>query len=130
MLRVDFDRCVEGPMSDYGPAVFVSRRDGADLSEQEQATVLQLVCSACRTLDLTDDDDEPVKPSVYCYDEEGYEAGALGILLYSSGLYGALPEEIQADEEQSWEETGARIAAEIEKQRPGRYAFVCYGVED
>ncbi|GAA2854747.1 hypothetical protein GCM10010517_12810 [Streptosporangium fragile] len=42
-------------MSEYGPALFVSRRDGAELTGDERAAVLRLVRSACRVLGLADD---------------------------------------------------------------------------
>jgi hypothetical protein len=115
-------------MSEYGPALFVSRADGAELPADEQAAVLHLVQSACRSLKLKDDDGNPVEPQIYDYNE--YENGALGVLLYSSHLYGEMPEEVQADYEQGWTTTGARLANNLEKHTPGTYKCVCYGVEN
>jgi hypothetical protein len=115
-------------MSAYGPALFVSRKDRAELSAEEQATVFELVRAACLRLGVTGDDDDPANPSVYGYDQE--EPRALGVLLYSSYAYGHMPDEIREDHEESWQRVGARVAAEIEKQTPGVYAFVSYGVEN
>jgi hypothetical protein len=115
-------------VSEYGPALFLSRIDAAGLSDDEQATVLRLVQTACHSLQLTDDEGRPVKPEIYDYDE--YEKDALGVLLYSSVVYGEMPEEVRADEEEGWEAHGARLAAEIEKHAPGVYRFVCHGVEN
>ncbi len=114
-------------MSDYGPALFVSRKDGAGLSESEQETIFQLVRSAVGALRLKDEEDEPADPSVYDYD--GYEKGALGILLYSGYSYGLMPDEIQQDQGRQWAREAARVGVAIEKQAPGVYAFVGYGVE-
>ncbi|MFD6455978.1 hypothetical protein ACFWF3_34875, partial [Nocardia sp. NPDC060220] len=46
-------------MSAYGPVLFVSRKDGADLSEQEQ--VLELVRAACLGSRMTDGEGFPVE---------------------------------------------------------------------
>ncbi|MEV0248384.1 hypothetical protein AB0H76_17435 [Nocardia sp. NPDC050712] len=115
-------------MSAYGPALFVSRKDGADLPEQEQSTVLALVRAACLGLKMTDGEGHPVKPSSYGYDEE--EERAMGILLYSSYVYVGMPKEVRANVEHSWEQEGARVAAKVEERCPGIYAFTTYGVED
>lgn len=95
-------------MSAYGPALFVSRKDGAGLSEQEQMQVLELVRAVCLGSRMTDGEGFPVEPSNYGYDEE--EARSLGILLYSSYAYAGMPEEVRADVEHSWEQEGARVA--------------------
>ncbi|UGT44125.1 hypothetical protein LTV02_12360 [Nocardia yamanashiensis] len=115
-------------MSAYGPALFVSRKDGADLSAVEQERVFELVREVCAGLKMTDGEGFPVEPSNYGYDEE--EARSLGILLYSSFAYAGMPEEVWADVERGWEREGARVAARVEECAPGVYAFVTYGVED
>lgn len=115
-------------MSAYGPALFVSRKDGADLSELEQKQVLELVRAACLGLRMTDGEGFPVEPSNYGYDEE--EARSLGVLLYSSYAHAGMPEEVRADVEHSWEQEGARVAAKVEDRFPGIYAFTYYGVEN
>jgi hypothetical protein len=114
-------------VSEYGPALFVSRVDGAQLTENEQATLLRSVTDACRSLELTDADGGRIKPEVYDYNE--YEPGALGILLYSSFLYSLMPEEVLEGEREGWQDEAALLASEVEKQAPGTYRFVCYGVE-
>jgi hypothetical protein len=114
-------------VSEYGPALFVSRKDRAALPEDERAAVLRHVRAACRRVRLTDGEGRRAEPELYDYD--GYEPGALGILLHSSFLYGEMPEELQADEEAGWEKDGARVAAAVEQHVPGVYQFVCYGVE-
>lgn len=115
-------------MSAYGPALFISRKDGADLSEDEQAMVFRLVQAACRSLSMTNDEGDPVEPSNRGYDKE--EKRALGILLYSSYAYAAMPAEIQADEAEGWKQDGAKVAEKVEEQAPGVYSFTAYGVED
>ncbi|MFE5550009.1 hypothetical protein ACFQ71_40500 [Streptomyces sp. NPDC056534] len=115
-------------MSAYGPVIFVSRKDGADLSEEEQATVFRLVQAACLSLKMTDDHGDPVRPSNYGYDEE--EKRALGILVYSSYAWADMPEEIQTDVAVGWTRYGARVARKVEKQAPGVYAFTSYRLED
>ncbi|EGX57277.1 hypothetical protein SZN_23576 [Streptomyces zinciresistens K42] len=114
-------------MSAYGPALFVSRKDGAELSQEERAVVFRLVQSACLSLMLTDDEGEPVRPSDHGYDQE--EEKALGVLLHSSYAYAHMPQEIQVEKAEEWEEEGKRVAAEVEKHAPGVYAFTAYGVE-
>ncbi|MFG2039923.1 hypothetical protein [Dactylosporangium sp. NPDC048998] len=106
----------------------MSRKDGAAVSEDERETILQLVRSAVGRLRLKNDRREPADPRVYDYD--GYEKGALGILLYSGYSYGLMPEEVQKDQDEAWANEGARVGAEIEQLIPGVYAFVGYGVED
>jgi hypothetical protein len=115
-------------MSAYGPALFVSRKDGAPLAELEQEEILRLARAAAVTLRLKDEERAPAEPRVYDYDE--CEAGAVGILLYSGYAYGQLPEEIQQDQDLAWERETAGIGAEIDRQAPSVYAFVGYGVED
>jgi hypothetical protein len=115
-------------MSAYGPALFVSRRDGAELPEPEQHSVLELVRAATAAVRLRDERGEPAAPRVYDYDE--YETGALGVLLYSGYAYGGLPEQIQRDRDASWAAETGRVAAEAERRFPGVYAYVGYGVED
>ncbi|MFJ3671505.1 hypothetical protein ACIPSE_34085 [Streptomyces sp. NPDC090106] len=116
-------------MSAYGPAVFVARKDGADLSDEEQASVMRLVRDACRGLNMTGADGDPVAPSDRGYDEE--EQRALGILLHSSyGYHADLPEEVRVDQEKAWEREGARVAGWVEREAPGTYVFTAYGVED
>ncbi|WP_238011827.1 hypothetical protein KZZ52_13390 [Dactylosporangium sp. AC04546] len=115
-------------MSAYGPALFVTRKDGAAMPEDEQRAVLALARAAAERLRLRDEEREPAVPDVYDYD--GYEPRALGILLYSGYAYGEMPEEIQRDQEETWSGECARVGAEIERQSPGRYTFTGYGVED
>ncbi|MET7396565.1 hypothetical protein ABZS66_24095 [Dactylosporangium sp. NPDC005572] len=115
-------------MSAYGPALFVARKDGAALPEDEQQAVLALARAAAERLRLRDEQREPAVPGIYDYD--GYESGALGILLYSGYAYGEMPEEIQQDQEETWSDECARVGAEIERRCPGRYTFTGYGVED
>jgi hypothetical protein len=73
-------------------------------------------------------DHAPAQPVIYDYN--GYEERAVGILLYSSFVYAEMPDDVQAEEEAGWEQDGDLLAAEIERQRPGAYTFVCYGVEN
>lgn len=115
-------------MSAYGPALFVSRKDGAAVPPGEQEAILLLARSAVAAVRLKDELGRPADPHVYDYDE--YEPRALGILLYSGYAYGQMPEEVQQDQEDTWTEETTAVAAEIERQAPGLYAFTGYGVED
>lgn len=115
-------------MSAYGPALFVSRKDGAGLSEQEQAAVFTVVRAACLSLKMKDAEGFPTEPSNYGYDEE--QERSLGILLHSSYTYAGMPEEVRADVEHGWEQEGARVAASVEEHSPGIYAFTTYAVEN
>ena len=114
-------------MSAYGPALFVSRKDGAALPEQERATVLRLARTAAATTRLLDEQRAPARPRVY--DHDGYEPGALGVLLYSGYAYGQLPRDIQREQDEAWAAEAARVGAEIDRQVPGVYTFAGYGVE-
>ncbi len=114
-------------MSAYGPVLFVSRKDDEEIPASEQKDLLKLVKVAAKKLEPKDDDGEPVAPETYDYDE--YEEGALGVLIYSSDVYGDMPEEVQADEDEAWATMGAQLGEEIERQAPGRYRFTCYAVE-
>lgn len=114
-------------MSAYGPVVFVSRKDGADLSEEERATVFRLVRDACLGLKMTDDHGEPVRPSHWGHGRD--ERKALGVLVYSSYAWSHMPEEVRTDEAARWTRYGARVASVVEEQAPGTYAFTSYGLE-
>ncbi|MEV0561699.1 hypothetical protein [Dactylosporangium sp. NPDC050588] len=115
-------------MSAYGPALFVSRKDGAAVPPEEQETILHLVRAAVATVRLKDEEGAPADPRVYDYDE--YEPLALGVLLYSGYAYGQMPEEIQQDQDDAWTAETTRVAAEVDRHAPGVYAFTGYGVED
>jgi hypothetical protein len=115
-------------MSAYGPALFVSRKDGAEVPEDEQETLLRLARAAAVAVRLKDEEGAPAEPRVYDYDE--YEPHALGILLYSGYAYGQMPEEVQQEQDVAWEEEIGRVAEAVERAAPGVYAFVGYGVED
>ena len=115
-------------MSAYGPALFVARKDGSEIPPEEQDTILRLAVEATAKVRLKDEQRAPAKPRVYDYDE--YEPNALGILLYSGYAYRQMPEEIQQEQDIAWESETLRVGAEIERQAPGVYTFVGYGVED
>lgn len=115
-------------MSAYGPALFVSRRDGFGVPKGEWGAILRLVQAAAAVLQLKDERGAPAEPRVYDYDQ--YETNALGILLYSGYAYGQMPEEVQQDQDDAWAAEVARVGAEVERQVPGVYVFVGYGVED
>ncbi|GIE32597.1 hypothetical protein Ait01nite_056420 [Actinoplanes italicus] len=115
-------------MSAFGPALFVSRADGAAMSEDEQAAVLALVRDAAVRLRLTNDERKPAAPRVYDYD--GYEPLALGVLLYSGYGYRHMPDEIRKDQDEAWAALGDRVAAEIDRAAPGLYRCTTYAVED
>jgi hypothetical protein len=115
-------------MSAYGPAVFIARLDGGELSDAEQQRLVASVTAAATALALQDDDGEPVSPRHYDYGE--YEAKHVGVLIYSSYAYGEMPEEVQEGEDEAWQELGQKIAAAIETTHPTTYSFKCYAVED
>ncbi|MFF5083597.1 hypothetical protein ACFY36_41665 [Actinoplanes sp. NPDC000266] len=112
-------------MSAYGPAIFISRRDGAELTEAERQRVLELAREAAARLRLRDENGEPARPRPH-----GYEEGTLAVLLHSGYVYSQMPAPIQADQDDVWTAEGDRVTAEIEKAVPGVYAFEAYGVED
>lgn len=109
-------------MSAYGPAVFLSRRDGAEPTEGERQRVLSLVMEAAARLRLKDENGEPARPRPY--------GDSLGVLLYSGYSYGQMPPPIQQDQDEIWTAEGRRVATEVEKAAPGVYTFEAYGVED
>lgn len=54
-------------MSAYGPALFIWRKDGAHLTEEEKATLGTLVIRHTQKLKLEDDEGKPCNPGVYGY---------------------------------------------------------------
>jgi hypothetical protein len=110
-------------MSAFGPALFVSRADGADIPEDERAAILAHIRAATARLALP-----RAVPRVYDYD--GYEPKALGVLLYSEYGYQHMPDEVREDQDAAWSEQGRRVGAEVEKRAPGVYRFTAYAVED
>jgi hypothetical protein len=115
-------------MSAYGPAVFIARLDGRELSNAEQQQLVASVAAAARALAIRDDDGAPVAPRHY--DDGEYEAKHVGVFIYSSYAYGEMPEEVQQGEDEAWQELGHKIAAAIEAAHPTTYSFKCYAVED
>ena len=112
-------------MSAFGPALFARRLDKKEIGQEEADALLELVRRAADDLRLKDDGDDPVEPR-RC---EG-EPGAVGVLIYSSYAYLGMPEEIRADQDESWKELGQKIVREIERALPNTYSFDCYTVED
>jgi hypothetical protein len=110
-------------MSAFGPALFVSRADGAAIPEDEQAVILTRIRAATARLGLP-----RAVPRFYDYD--GYEQRALGILLYSEYGYHHMPEEIREDQDHAWADQGRRVGVEVDRQIPGVYKFTVYTVED
>jgi hypothetical protein len=51
-------------VSEYGPALFVSRKDRAALPEDERAAVLRHVRAACRRVRLTDGEGRRAEPEL------------------------------------------------------------------
>jgi hypothetical protein len=115
-------------MSAFGPAVFISRLDGSELSEAEQQQLVEIVGAACKTLEITTDDGDIAEPSHYDYG--GYEDKAVGVLLYSSYAYSAMPDEVREDTDAAWTELGAKIGKEVDKAHPNTYRYESYAVED
>ena len=113
-------------MSAYGLTLYVSRDDCASLSEDEQATIVELIRLACERLDLTCEGD-PVEPEPFDPGDE--EPTVLHVLLIASVTDGQIYEKVQADDE-PWDIDGRRIAAEIDKQVPGVYRFSGRGVAE
>lgn len=115
-------------MSAYAPALFVSRQDGAPLAEQERETILRLARAAAATVRLKDERSAPVRPRVH--DHDGYEPGALGILLYSGYAYRMMSQELQREQDEAWTRQSARVGADIDRRVPGVSTFTGYGAED
>ena len=114
-------------MSEYGPALFIKRKDGKPLDEQEQTELLAQVVEHAKQLQLKDEDDNAVELTVYGYDD--IEPLSLGVLLFASFTYGMMDEEIRQDVEADDKRRILKIGKRIEKDQPGAYAFDSYYVE-
>lgn len=114
-------------MSVYGPALFITRKDGADISAEEQKSLLAKVVEITKALNITGHDSEPADPDHYDYD--GYEDKALGILLHSTEIYGFVPEEVYADMEEGDVAEATKVSDALEKDQPETYTFKAYVVE-
>ena len=117
-------------MSEYGPALFIVRKDKQEIPPAEQKTLIALVKAAAKTLKIQDDSelqDKPVKPRFYNYGT--YEKGGVGVLLFASYVYSEMPEEVREVENNFWQKEGKKIGKEIEKAHPKVYTFKCYYVE-
>ena len=83
-------------MSEYGPAIFCARSDGAEISDEEQGELGTLVAAICAELSIVDDmEGRPVQPWKYDYD--GYETRAISFVLWSNYGFGGAPDYIQED---------------------------------
>ena len=114
-------------MSASGPAVVVTRIDEKPISEAERSDLLGTVASAAKNMRLLDHEDEPVTPRVH---EPESSTTQLAILLFSSYVYDAMPDEVREDEDATWTEHGATLAAPIHAKSPDVYRIDCYYVED
>lgn len=115
-------------MSAFGPALFVRRADSNEIDEQEQNAIVEMVRQATRKLDVKDEHDEAIEPRRYDYGET--ESGALCMLLYASYNYYGMPEEVMADQDETWKELGMKVAREIEAAASSTYRFDCYTIEN
>ena len=115
-------------MSEYGPALFVSRVDGEPLDDTEQAAILDKIKTFAADLNIKEPmDDEPVEPFEYDYD--GYEKNALGCVLWADYAFGQAPEFIQEEMNEDAESLGKNLAKKFEAEFPGTYTLQCYYVE-
>ncbi|GAA1653187.1 hypothetical protein [Actinoplanes couchii] len=105
-------------MSAFGPALFVSRIDRAVIREPEQAVIIALIRTAASAS----------QARIYDYDE--CEPEALGVLLHSDYGYQHLPDDARQELDDAWEAEGHRVAAVVERRRPGVYEYRTYPVED
>ena len=114
-------------MSEYGPAIFVKRSDGAELSDDEQGKLLKLVSEACVELGIVDDmNKEAVAPWKYDYD--GYEDKAVSFVLWSNYAFGGAPQPVMDDFHANAASMAKKIGKVITASHPG-YAFDGYYVE-
>lgn len=111
-------------MSEFGPTMVITRRDGAAIGVAEQAEILRLVTTAARSLGLTDDGlqdgtDRPVSPEVLDAD-----ARSVQVALYSTHVFKVMPSELFEDYIADWVDTaGPRLAAGIDELAAGVYLF-------
>ncbi len=115
-------------MSQYGPAFFIKRKDGEEISEKEQKELLELVNKVVKDLEIKDDDGDIVSPEFYDYGD--YEEKSASFLIYSSAIFAMMPEEVQNETEESDAKKILKIGEEIDKVIPDTYSYDCYYVED
>ena len=115
-------------MSEYGPALFIKRKDEKEILQKEQDMLLKLVTEISKKLEIKDEDDAIVSPEFYDYD--GYEEKSVAFLMFSSVAWGMMPEDIQKDQSEVDEKEMLKIGKEIDKKIPNTYSYKCYYVEN
>jgi hypothetical protein len=110
-----------------GLALFVSRRDGAEIEKKEQASIVKLVSKHAKALKIESAEGEKASPSVYDYGS--YEKKGLGVLLYEDAILGEMPDDIREDHENAGKTDAMKIAKAIDKDAPRTYSFKAYYVE-
>lgn len=115
-------------MSATGPALFISRKDQQEISQDEQKQLVALVKKLARARKLQTDEGTAAQPRRYDYGQ--YEAKGLGVLLYSSYILGEMPDDIRKDHEEAAVAEALKLGQALAKEQPGVYAFKAYFVED
>lgn len=114
-------------MSAYGPAVVIRRLDEQPIPKDEHASLLATVVETAKAERTLDHDDKAVKPRIH---EAESNKTTLAVLLFSSYLYGEMPDFVREDEDANWVDNGKAFATAIEAKSPGVYRVECYYVED
>lgn len=115
-------------MSNYGPALFIKRKDENEIPKKEQSMLLKLVTELCEKHDIRDDANNSVSPEFYDYD--GYEKNSVSFLIYSSMAWGMMPEEAQQDQSEMDQIEMLKIEKGIDEEIPDTYSFQSYHVEN
>jgi hypothetical protein len=112
-------------MSAYGPGLFIKRKDGKHLEEDEKQDLETLVERFCKELAILDE--ELAEPAFYDYDQ--YKEKAISFVIFTSVTWALSDESIQQDQEETDKKTVLTIGKAIENIHPGKYAFDSYYVE-
>ncbi|GAA0872123.1 hypothetical protein GCM10009117_12700 [Gangjinia marincola] len=115
-------------MSEFGPALFIKRKDTKEIKKEEQERLLKEVSNISKELNLKDPDGEDVAPEFYDYNE--YEDDSVSFLFFSSFEWGMMPPEIQEEEEKENRKEILQIGNHLDNSHPDTYEYQCYYVEN
>ena len=114
-------------MSAYGPAFFIKRIDEKEIEKVEQDKLLEMVREISKLLKIKDEDNRLA--SARFYDYNNYEPKSIGFLMFSSHIWGMMPENIQKDQSEADAKKILKIGKEIDKIIPKTYQYLCYYIE-
>lgn len=114
-------------MSEFGPAFFIKRKDGNEISKEEQEELLKVATKIAQELKIEDNDGNLATPEFYDYDN--YEDKSVSFVMFYDSFWREMPEEIQRDTEEVDSRNILKVGGKIDELFPDTYEYQSYYVE-